>query len=30
LNGRLPADARLSSIRLVPMRRKEERFDSER
>ena len=30
LNGRLPAEARLSSIRLVPMRRKEERFDPER
>lgn len=30
LNGRLPADARLASIRLVPMRRKEERFDPER
>lgn len=30
LNGRLPAEARLSSIRLVPMRCKEERVEPER
>jgi predicted nucleic acid-binding Zn ribbon protein len=30
LNGRLPAAAGVSSIRLVPMRCKEERFEPER
>ncbi|MGE5174951.1 MAG: DUF721 domain-containing protein [Hyphomicrobiales bacterium] len=30
LNGRLPAEARLTSIRLVPMRCKEERVEPER
>jgi hypothetical protein len=30
LNGRLPAESRLTSIRLVPMRCKEERVEPER